>query len=68
MNTRVEDVLDKIVDNLNQLVRAETEAAVKSLQATIEDAIAEAGKDLKAMCSRHYVSCEEQDRNKGEKP
>ncbi len=47
MNSHIEHVLDEILENLNCLIKAETEAAVRSLHLKIEDAIQQAGKELK---------------------
>jgi len=55
MNAHVERVLDEILENLNNLVAAETEAAVRVLQGKIEEAIQEAGKELRSKCLLHHT-------------
>jgi hypothetical protein len=47
MTTTDQDVVDKIVADLRDLVRAESKAAVRRLQDNIERAIEKAGENLK---------------------
>lgn len=61
MSDHLEVVLDRILDDLTSLVKAESEAAVLKLEASIEDAIECAAKELQLAAPLRGASVEEFD-------
>lgn len=59
MNENIEVIINKVLVDLNELVKAKTEEAVRSLQKDIEESIKNTGDELIKKCKIKEIKKEE---------